>query len=116
MAEATKIDTLENKLEAVENTVAKKRVHKLFGEYKKCKVTYKQAGKEKVSIFASINSYTVECQQDTEVEIPSDIIDILKEATYTTYFYNELEKNTNQKKLKNISLNLCNLNKRINYV
>lgn len=100
MADATKIDTLENKLEAVENTVDKKRVHKLFGEYKKCKITYKQAGKEKVSIFASINSYTVECQQDTEVEIPSDIIDILKEATYTTYFYNELEKKHESKEVK----------------
>ena len=100
MAEATKLDTLENKLDTAENTAVKKRVHKLFGEYKKCKVTYKQAGKEKVSIFASINSYTVECQQDTEVEIPSDIIDILKEATYTTYFYNELEKKHESKEVK----------------
>lgn len=100
MAEATKIDILESKLDAVEDTVTTKRVHKLFGEYKKCKVTYKQAGKEKVSIFASINSYTVECQQDTEVEIPSDIIDILKEATYTTYFYDEKEKKHNSREVK----------------
>lgn len=100
MAEDKNLDLLEKKLDNTENTAVKKRVHKLFGEYKKCKITYKQPGKEKVSIFASINSYTVECQQDTEVEIPSDIIDILKEATYTTYFYDEKEKKHNSREVK----------------
>lgn len=65
------------------------RKHKIFGEYKKCKVTYKQPGQEKVSIYVSINAYNLECQQDTEVEIPEQIIDILKEATYTTYWFND---------------------------
>ena len=67
----------------------KTRKHKIFGEYKKCKVTYKQPGQEKVSIYISINAYNLECQQDTEVEIPEQIIDILKEATYTTYWFND---------------------------
>ena len=67
----------------------KVRTHKIFGEYKKCKVTYKQPGQEKVSIYVSINAYNLECQQDTEVEIPEQIIDILKEATYTTYWFND---------------------------
>ena len=67
----------------------KVRKHKIFGEYKKCKVTYKQPGQEKVSIYVSINAYNLECQQDTEVEIPEEIIDILKEATYTTYWFND---------------------------
>lgn len=67
----------------------KVREHKIFGEYKKCKVTYKQPGQEKVSIYVSINAYNLECQQDTEVEIPEQIIDILKEATYTTYWFND---------------------------
>lgn len=76
--------------------VVKPRVHKVFGEYKKCKVSYKQPGKEKVSIFVSVNSYTLECQQDTEVEIPNDIIEnLLKDATYTAYKYNK-EKNTHE--------------------
>ena len=67
----------------------KARKHKIFGEYKKCKVTYKQPGQEKVSIYVSVNAYNLECQQDTEVEIPEQIIDILKEATYTTYWFND---------------------------
>ena len=67
----------------------KVRKHKIFGEYKNCKVTYKQPGQEKVSIYVSINAYNLECQQDTEVEIPEQIIDILKEATYTTYWFND---------------------------
>ena len=71
----------------VETTTPRK--HKIFGEYKKCKVTYKQPGQEKVSIYVSINAYNLECQQDTEVEIPEQIIDILKEATYTTYWFND---------------------------
>lgn len=71
----------------VEKTEVRK--HKIFGEYKKCKVTYKQPGQEKVSIYVSINAYNLECQQDTEVEIPEQIIDILKEATYTTYWFND---------------------------
>lgn len=67
----------------------KVRKHKVFGEYKKCKVSYKQPNMEKVSIFVSINSYNLECQQDTVVEIPEQIIEILKDATYTTYHFNE---------------------------
>ena len=74
-------------VQTVETT--KDRKHKIFGEYKKCKVTYKQPGQEKVSIYVSINAYNLECQQDTEVEIPEQIIDILKEATYTTYWFND---------------------------
>ena len=69
--------------------VVKVRKHKVFGEYKKCKVSYKQPGQDKVSIFISVNAYNLECQQDTEVEIPEQIIDILKAATYTTYNFNE---------------------------
>ena len=87
MAEEVKPEVVTEKA-----TVVKPRTHKLFGEYKKCKVTYKQPGKEKVSIFVSINAYNLECQQDTEVEIPEKVIDLLKEATYTTYHYNEKEK------------------------
>ena len=92
MAEPTKLETLDEKLNGLENTVTKPRVHKLFGEYKKCKVTYKQPGKEKISIFVAVNSYNLECQQDTVVEIPKDIIDVLKQATYTTYHFDDKEK------------------------
>ena len=71
----------------VETTKARK--HKIFGEYKKCKITYKHPGQDKVTIFASINAYNLECQQDTVVEVPEQIIDTLKEATYTTYWFND---------------------------
>lgn len=97
---AEKLEILDAKLNDLENTVTKPRVHKLFGEYKKCKVTYKQPGKEKVSIFVAVNSYNLECQQDTEVEIPEKIIDVLKEATYITYHYNENEKKHETKETK----------------
>lgn len=97
---AEKLETLDAKLNDLENTVIKPRVHKLFGTYKKCKVTYKQPGKEKVSIFVAVNSYNLECQQDTEVEIPEKIIDVLKEATYITYHYNEKEKKHETKETK----------------
>ena len=100
MAEPTKLETLDEKLNGLENKVIKPRVHKLFGEYKKCKVTYKQPGKEKISIFVAVNSYNLECQQDTEVEIPEKIIDVLKEATYITYHYNEKEKKHETKETK----------------
>ena len=100
MADNKDLDLLEKKLDGAENTVEAKRVHKLFGEYKKCKITYKQENKKNVSIFASINSYTVECQQDTEVEIPTDIIEILKDSTYTTYFYDEKERKHKSKEVK----------------
>lgn len=100
MAEPTKINELDKKLDDLENTVTKSRVHKLFGEYKKCKVTYKQPGKEKISVFVAVNSYNLECQQDTEVEIPEKIIDVLKEATYITYHYNEKEKKHETKETK----------------
>lgn len=99
MAEDKKIDALDNKLNDAEAT-KKYGVHKLFGEYKKCKVTYKQPGKEKVSIFVGINSYNLECQQDTEVEIPEEVIEVLKDATYTTYHYNEKEKKHETKETK----------------
>lgn len=89
---ADKLEILDEKLNSLENETTKPRVHKLFGTYKKCKVTYKQPGKEKVSIFVAVNSYNLECHQDTEVEIPEKIIDLLKEATYITYHYNEEEK------------------------
>lgn len=93
MAEPTKLNESDTKLNDLENTTTTKaRTHKLFGEYKKCKVSYKQAGKEKVSIFVSINSYNLECQQDTVVEIPEKVIELLKEATYTTYHYDEKER------------------------
>lgn len=82
----------ELKLETQKEEVVKARKHKVFGEYKKCKVTYKQPGQERVTIYVSINEYNLECQQDTEVEVPEQIIDILKEATYTTYHYNEKTK------------------------
>lgn len=97
---AEKLEILDAKLNDLENTVTKHRVHKLFGTYKKCKVTYKQPGKEKVSIFVAVNSYNLECQQDTEVEIPEKIIDVLKEATYITYHYNEKEKKHETKETK----------------
>lgn len=84
------LEELDKELDAQEQQ--KVRKHKVFGEYKKCKVTYKQPGQEKVSIYVSVNAYNLECQQDTEVEIPEQIIQILKDATYTTYHYNEKTK------------------------
>lgn len=97
---AEKLEILDEKLNNLENEVTKPRVHKLFGTYKKCKVTYKQPGKEKISVFVAVNSYNLECQQDTEVEIPEKIIDVLKEATYITYHYNEKEKKHETKETK----------------
>lgn len=82
----------ELKLADTNKEVVSARKHKVFGEYKKCKVSYKQPGHEKVSIYVSVNAYNLECQQDTEVEIPEQIIQILKDATYTTYHYNEKTK------------------------
>lgn len=70
-----------------EKIVAKPKSHKVFGLYTKCSISYKQPNKENVDVFASVNTYVLECKQDVEVMVPIEIIKHLKAATYQKFVF-----------------------------
>lgn len=76
--ESTKIEHIK------EVQVGKRKAHPL-GEKVKVKVFSLSSTDKKSQIFASINQYTIEIQQNQEVEIRKTFVDFLKTATRITH-------------------------------
>lgn len=79
-------EDLKTPVEKTEKTEQTKK-HKIFGEYVKCSISYKQPNKENVDVFASVNTYVLECKQDVPVSVPVEIVKHLKAATYQKFVY-----------------------------
>lgn len=64
-----------------------KRFHKLLGEYKRCIVHPTEHSQQNTSVFCSIGLYTVEFQPRTEIDLPTVIIEFLREASVAQHVY-----------------------------
>ncbi len=66
-----------------------KKIHKTFGEYKKCIVHLTAAAPKNSMAFASVNNYTVEITPEQEVELPIGIINFLKNSTLSEGYFDK---------------------------
>ena len=74
-----------------ETTIAVKK-HPVLGEYKKITVQWRESHKTGLEIYVGINGYGVQFKPETEVEVPAEVVDFLKEATYEEHYFDEKTK------------------------
>lgn len=94
--------------EAINNTqpIDKKdapavKKHKTLGEYKKITVQWRESHKTNLEIYVGINDFSTQFKPEIEVEVPSEVVKFLKDATYEEHYFDEkTKKHTTRSKKK----------------
>ena len=65
------------------------RRHKTLGEFRKVIVHPTVHAQQNTNVFASIGLYTAEFKPGIEVELPQDIITLIKDATAASHYFDK---------------------------
>ena len=74
------------------------KVHKTFGEYKKCIIHPTKHAQGSTSVFISVNRFVYEAQPEIEIELPIGIINFLKNASVAEHYYDRTATSVNGNK------------------
>ena len=73
-----------------------KRVHKVFGEYVKCKIHPQVQYERNNVIYLGINAYSWNVRPRAEVMLPIGVIEFAKNCTYVTHAWDPTAKGTTE--------------------